>query len=96
MANRDNKRAAADFRELFGIDFDEFTRQAGVGLLLALAQFAEPVDVTVLRFADESHPRFQQQRDNLTRVLRAAWQRKDDKTAERRCQMTEVVRDFQH
>ena len=35
MSNRDNKAAAAEFRELAGMDFDEFTRQAPVKLLLA-------------------------------------------------------------
>ena len=40
MTNRDNKAAAAEFSELFGIDFDEFTRQAPVKILLALAKFA--------------------------------------------------------
>jgi hypothetical protein len=32
MADRDSKAAAAEFRELFGMDFDEFTRQAPVKL----------------------------------------------------------------
>ena len=37
MSKRDNKAAAAEFRELLGMEFDEFTRQAPVKLLLALA-----------------------------------------------------------
>jgi hypothetical protein len=36
------------------MDFDEFTRQAPVRALLALAKFAEPVDIAVLQFAAES------------------------------------------
>ena len=48
MSKRENKAAAAEFRELAGMDFDEFTRQAPVKLLLALARLAEPVDITVL------------------------------------------------
>ena len=92
VSNRDNKAAAAEFRELVGMEFDEFTRQAPTKLLLALAKFAGPVDTTVLQFADEADLVFQQQRDRLTRAVRAAWQRKDPSTAERRRQMTEVVR----
>jgi hypothetical protein len=76
MADLDSKAAAAEFRELFGIDFDEFTRQAPVKLLLGLARFAEPIDLRVLQFADESHPLFQQQRERLNRALRHAWQLK--------------------
>jgi hypothetical protein len=53
VSNRDNKVAAAAFRELAGVDFEQFTRQAPVKLLLALSRFAEPVDLTVLQFADE-------------------------------------------
>lgn len=92
MSNRDNKAAAAEFRELFGIDFDEFTRQAPVKLLLALAEFAEPIDLTVLRFAEVSHPLFQQERERLARALRHAWQVKAPDIAERRRQITQVVR----
>ena len=92
MSNRDNKAAAAEFRELVAMDFDEFTRRARVKLLLALVKFAEPIDVTVLQFADGSHPLFQQQRERLVRALRYAWQRKALDTAERRRQITEVVR----
>jgi hypothetical protein len=85
MSNRGNKAAAAEFRELVAMVFDEFTRRARVKLLLALAKFAEPIDVTVLQFADESHPLFQQQqRERLVRALRYAWQRKAPDTAERR------------
>jgi hypothetical protein len=76
MSNRDNKAAAGEFCQLFGIDFDEFARQAPVKMLLALARFAEPVDITVLQFAEEHHPMFQKQRANLLRALRNAWQRK--------------------
>jgi hypothetical protein len=76
MADRDSKAAAAEFREKFGLDFDEFTRQAPVKLLLGLAKFAEPIDLRVLQFADESHPLFQQQRERLNPALRHAWQLK--------------------
>jgi len=92
MSNRDNKAAAAEFRQLIGADFEEFIRQAPVKLLLALSRFAKPGDVTVLQFADESHPLFEQQRGRLVRALRYAWQRKDLETAARRRQITEVVR----
>jgi len=91
VTNRDNKAAAAEFRQLFGMEFDEFTRQAPAKLLVALSRFAEPVDMTVLQFADERHPLFRQQRERLARALRAAWQRKDPATATRRRQITEVV-----
>jgi len=94
MSNRENKAAAAEFRELTEMDFDEFTRQAPVKVLLALARFADPVDVTVLQFADQTHPLFQQQREKLLRALRSAWQRKDPETAARRRQMAEVVRHY--
>ncbi len=94
MSNRENKAAAAEFRELGGMDFDEFTRRASVKDLLALAKFAGPVDITVLQFADETHPLFQQQREKLLRALRSAWQRKDPGTAARRRQMVEVVRRY--
>ena len=63
MRNRDNKAAAAEFRELFGLDFDEFTCQTPVKLLVALSRFAAPVEMTVLQFADETHALFQQQRE---------------------------------
>ena len=46
MSKRENKAAAAEFRELAGMDFDLFTRQAPVKVLLALAKFAGPVDIT--------------------------------------------------
>jgi hypothetical protein len=92
VSNRDNKAAAAEFRQLVGVDFDEFTRQAPVKLLVTLSTFAEPVDITVLQFADERHPLFQQQRERLAHAVRAAWQRKDPETAERRRQITEATR----
>ena len=95
VSNRDNKAAAGEFRELrelVGMEFDEFTRQAPIKLLLALAKFGEPVDTTVLQLADEAHPLFQRQRETLMRGLRYAWQRKDPNTAERRRQITEAVR----
>ena len=94
MSKRENKAAAAEFRELAGMDFDEFTRQAPVKVLLALAKFADPVDITVLQFADQTHSLFQQQREKLLRALRYAWQRKDPETAARRRQMAEVVRRY--
>jgi hypothetical protein len=75
MADLDSKAAAAEFRELFGMDLD-ITRQAPVKLLVGLAKFAEPIDLRVLQFADESHPLFQQQRERLNRALRQAWQLK--------------------
>ena len=94
MSKRENKAAAAEFRELAGKDFDQFTRQAPVKVLLALARFAEPVDITVLQFAGETHPLFQQQREKLLHALRYAWQRKDPETATRRRQMAEIVRGY--
>ena len=94
MSKRENKAAAAEFRELAGMDFDEFTRQAPVKLLLALARFAEPVDITVLQFPGQTHSLFRQQREKLLRALRYAWQRKDPETAPRRRQMAEVVRRY--
>lgn len=35
MSRRDNKAAAAEFRELVAVQFDEFTRQTPDKLLLA-------------------------------------------------------------
>ena len=61
--------AAADFRKLVGTGFDQFTRQAPVKALLALAKFAEPVNIAVLQFADESRPLFQQR----AKLARALW-----------------------
>src|SRR5260370_41294898 len=43
-------------------------------MLLAIARYAEPIDTTVLQFADETHPLFQQQRARLERAVRHAWQ----------------------
>jgi hypothetical protein len=94
VANRDNKAAAAEFRELVGVDFEEFTRQAPVKVLVALAKFTEPIDITVLQFAGEDHPLFQRQRERLERAVRYAWQRKHAETVTRRREMTEVVRQF--
>jgi hypothetical protein len=94
MSNRDNKAAAAGFRQLVGADFEEFLGQAPVKLLLALSMFAEQCDITVLQFADEGHPLFEQQRGRLVRALRYAWQRKDPETAARRRQIAEVVRQY--
>ena len=94
MSKRENKAAAAEFRELAGMDFDQFTRQAPVKVVIGLAGFAEPIDITVLQFADQTHPLFQQQREKLLRALRSAWQRKDPETAARRRQMVEVVRHY--
>ena len=94
MSNRDNKAAATEFRELVGVDFDEFIRQAPIKLLLALAKFAEPLDITVLQFADETHALFEPQRAKLLRALRYTWQRKDPETPARRRQITETVRRY--
>jgi hypothetical protein len=94
MGKRENKAAAAEFREAVGVDFEEFIRQASVKLLLALSMFAEPGDITVLQFANESHPLFEQQRGRLVRTLRYAWPRKDPETAARRRQIIEVVRRY--
>jgi hypothetical protein len=74
MSKQENRAAAAEFRELAGVDFDEFTRRAPIKLLLAIARYAEPIDTTVLQFADENHPLFQQQRARLERAVRHAWQ----------------------
>jgi hypothetical protein len=90
VSKRDNKAAAAEFRELVGVDFKEFTRQAPVKVLIALAKSTEPVDITVLPFADKNHALFQQQRERLARAVRYAWQRKDAETATRRRQIIEV------
>ncbi len=73
MSKRENRAAAAEFRELAGVDFDEFTRRAPIKMLLAIARYAEPIDTTVLQFADENHPLFQQQRARLERAVRHAW-----------------------
>ena len=62
MSTRENRAAAAEFRELAGVDFDEFTRRAPIKLLLAISRYAAPTDAAVLQFADETHPLFQQQR----------------------------------
>jgi hypothetical protein len=94
MSNRDNKAAATEFRELVGVDFDEFIRQAPIKLLLGLAKFAEPLDITVLQFADETHALFEPQRAKLLRALRYTWQRKDPETPARRRQITETVRRY--
>ena len=94
MSKRENKAAAAEFRELAGMDFDQFSRQAPVKLLLALAKFADPVDITVLQFADQTHSLFQPQREKLLHVLRSVWQRKDPETAARRRQIMEVLRRY--
>ena len=63
-------------------------------VLLALAKFAEPVDIAVLQFSDESHPAFQQERERLARALRHAWQRNEPETAARRRQKPEAVRRY--
>jgi hypothetical protein len=94
MSNRDNKAAAAEFRQLVGADFEEFTRHARVKLLLALSMLTEQRDITVLQFTDEGRPLFEQQREKLLRALRSTWQRKDPETAPRRRQMAEVVRRY--
>src|SRR2546428_11889733 len=62
MSTRENRAAAAECRELAGVDFDEFTRRAPIKLLLAISRYAAPTDTAVLQFADETHPLFQQQR----------------------------------
>ena len=94
MSNRENKAAASEFRQLVGIDFDEFIRQAPIKLLLALAKFAEPLDITVLQFTDETHPLFEQQHEKFARALRYAWQRMTPDTAEQRRQIIETVRRY--
>jgi hypothetical protein len=53
VSNRENKTAAGEFRQLVGVDFEEFTRRASVKLLLALSKFAEPINMAVLQFADD-------------------------------------------
>ncbi len=94
MSNRENKAAAGEFRQLVGVDFEEFTRRASVKLLLAISKFAEPINMAVLQFADDKYPLFQQQRERLVRAIRHAWQRKGPDTSARRQQITEVVRQF--
>jgi hypothetical protein len=95
VSNRENKATAGEFRQLVGVDFEEFTRRASVKLLLALSKFAEPINMAVLQFADDKYPLFQQQqRERLVRALRHAWQRKGPDTSARRQQITEAVRQF--
>ena len=94
MSNRENKAAAGEFRQLVGVNFEEFTRRAPVKLLLALSKFAEPVNIAMLQYADEKHPLFQQQRERRVRAVRHAWQRRGPDTSARRQQITEVVRQF--
>jgi hypothetical protein len=94
VADQHSKAAAAEFRELVGMEFDEFTRQARVKVLLALAKFAEPVDTTVLQFADENHPLYQKQRERLARAMRRAWQLKGPDMADRRRQITVAIRRY--
>ena len=72
-------------------DFDEFTRRAPIKLLLTIGKYATPTDTTVLQFADETHPLFQQQRAKLERAVRHAWQIGG---AEYRRQIAEVVRQY--
>jgi hypothetical protein len=91
MSKRENRAAAAEFRELAGVDFDEFTRRAPLKLLLAISRYAAPTDTAVLQFTDETHPLFQQQRARLERAVRHAWQIGG---AEYRRQMAEVVRQY--
>jgi hypothetical protein len=86
-----DKTAGAEFRQLVGVDFDEFTRRAPIKLLLELGRYADPVDTTVWQFTDESHSLFEQQRAKLVRAVRRAWQLGG---AEQRRQMTELVRSF--
>jgi hypothetical protein len=94
VSNRENKAAVGEFRQLVGVNFEEFTRPASVKLLLALSKFAEPINMAVLQFADDKYPLFQQQRERLVRALRHAWQRKGPDTSARRQQITKVVRQF--
>jgi hypothetical protein len=91
MSKRENRAAAAEFRELAGVDFEEFTRWAPIKLLLAVGKYAEPIYTPVLQDADETHPLFQQQRAKLERALRHAWQFGG---AEHRRQILEVVRGY--
>jgi hypothetical protein len=91
MSKRENRAAAAEFRELAGVDFDEFTRRAPIKLLLAISRYAAPTETTVLQFADETHPLFQQQRARLERAVRHVWQIGG---AEYRRQIAEVVRHY--
>jgi hypothetical protein len=91
MSKRENRAAAAEFRELAGVDFDEFTRRAPIKLLLAIGRYATPIDTAVLQFGDESHPLFQQQRAKLEHAVRHAWQVGG---AEHRRQIVEVVRQY--
>jgi hypothetical protein len=91
MSKRENRAAAAEFRELAGVDFDEFTRRAPLKLLLAISRYAAPTDTAVLQFADETHPLFQQQRARLERAVRHAWQIGG---SEYRRQIAEVVRQY--
>ena len=74
MSKRENRAAVAEFRELAGADFDEFTRRAPIKLLLTLGRYATSTDTAVLQFADETHPLFQQQRARLERAVHRAWQ----------------------
>jgi hypothetical protein len=57
-------------------------------LLVWLTKFGEPVDSTLLQFADEHHPLYQQQRERLERALRNAWQRGRD--------VVSVVNNYDH
>ena len=57
MSNRDNKAAAAEFRQPVGVDFDEFIRQAPIKLLLALAKFAEPGAISGPEVSPDVHLR---------------------------------------
>jgi hypothetical protein len=76
VSNRENKATAGEFRQLVGVDFEEFTCRTSAKLLLALSKFAEPINMAVLQFADEKYPLFQQQRERLLRAIHHAWQRR--------------------
>jgi hypothetical protein len=74
LSGRNNKAAAAEFRELVGLDFKEFSRLAPVRLLPKLGRHAAPIDIAALWFAGEHHPLFHQQRARLERAVQHAWQ----------------------
>jgi hypothetical protein len=93
VSNRENKAAAGEFRQLVGVDFEEFTRRASVKLLLALSKFAEPINMAVLQFADEKYPLFSSSARNSC-VQYATLGNVRDRTSARRQQITEVVRQF--
>lgn len=92
MGKSDNGKWALEFRNMVGMDFNDFTRPAPVTALLAIGKRIASTDFAVRFYYNKQHPDFHTNREALEKAVRRAWAQG---AFEHRRQVIELVqRDF--